>query len=125
MNILYCYSFILDDEPPSLGSCPSNVRTFISAGSSTVTVTYTPSVPTASDNSGAPSVVCTPSSGNMFGVGNWDVTCTATDDYGNSDSCSFRVTVIGKNTIDLSHAAAVFVRFPVYASNMRGSTLNA
>ena len=89
--------FNLDNEPPSL-TCPSSIRTFVSADSSTAPVSY--SVLNARDNSGgAPSVVCSPSSGNVFRVGDRDVTCTATDESGNSNECSFKVTVIGKKTM--------------------------
>ena len=50
---------------------------------------------TASDNCDpAPSVVCVPPSGSLFGPGTTLVTCTATDAAGNQSMCAFPVVVM-------------------------------
>jgi hypothetical protein len=45
--------------------------------------------------SGTAPVTCDPSSGSMFSVGTTVVVCTAVDDSGNTDQCSFSVSVLG------------------------------
>ena len=68
--------------------CNRGTTTVCSGGS----VQYMP--PTASDNcGGVPSVVCVPVPGVGFIAGSTNVTCTATDDCGNTSSCSFTVTL--------------------------------
>ena len=57
------------------------------------TVNYTP--PTATDAlSGMGTVSCTPASGSLFPLGATPVTCTATDQAGNSAQTSFQVHII-------------------------------
>jgi HYR domain-containing protein len=54
-------------------------------------VTYTPS---ASDNlDPSPDLTCSPASGSVFPIGTTIVSCTATDDAGNSASDTFKITV--------------------------------
>src|SRR5438105_4350597 len=50
---------------------------------------------TATSTGGAPPVTisCSPASGSMFPVGSTTVTCSATDQLGRSDACTFAVTV--------------------------------
>lgn len=51
--------------------------------------------PTAIDNcDGAVSVTCTPPSGSIFGPGDYPITCTAADKSGNTNRCSFTLTVL-------------------------------
>ncbi len=51
---------------------------------------------TATDNiDPTPTVVCVPPSGSTFPIGTTTVTCTATDDSGNSTSASFTIHVKG------------------------------
>lgn len=59
-------------------------------------------VVTATDNVDPdPTVVCDPTSGSLFPIGDTTVTCTATDASGNSSSDTFLVTVsIGASTFD-------------------------
>jgi hypothetical protein len=78
---------VVDNEPPTISQ--SNIMTFAGA-SGDATVVYTP---TAADNFGVPSVSCTPESGTIFAIGVTSVTCTATDDAGNSADVTFDVTV--------------------------------
>ncbi len=51
---------------------------------------------TATDNCAGPvTIVCTPPSGSVFPIGITTVTCVATDGCGNTNQCSFTVTVGG------------------------------
>ena len=79
-----------DNEAPEI-SCPTDITVGESSSSAdSATVTYSV---TATDNSGSASVLCNPPSGSSFAIGTHQVTCTATDASGNSDSCTFNVTV--------------------------------
>jgi hypothetical protein len=49
--------------------------------------------PTVTDNCPDPTFVCTPANGSVFPIGTSTVSCTATDIWGNTASCSFPVTV--------------------------------
>jgi len=94
--------FTLDDTAPVLSSCPSNITVAADAGSCAgAVVTFT--APTAMDNCDAtPTIVCTPASGSTFPIGATLVTCTATDDCGNSSMCNFTVTVTPTNQINVT-----------------------
>lgn len=82
---------VVDTTPPTI-TCPANIIIqTATAGNPSVVVNYPP--PTASDNCGAVTVVCSPPSGASFPLGTTTVTCTATDGAGNTASCSFTVTV--------------------------------
>lgn len=51
--------------------------------------------PSAADNCGnSVAVTCNPPSGSVFGPGNQLITCTAVDSSGNSNQCSFTLTVL-------------------------------
>ena len=54
-------------------------------------------------------IVCTPPSGSSFPVGTTTVTCTATDDFGLSLSCSFTVTVFNACIQDDSNPGNVIL----------------
>jgi CSLREA domain-containing protein len=79
-----------DAQPPSLGSCPTNITTTAPPMACVAAVTY--STPSVIDNCLA-SVMCAPASGSSFPVGTTTVTCTASDAAGNTATCSFTVTV--------------------------------
>jgi len=79
-----------DTEPPSI-ICPTNIVTSTTAGTCVASdVTWTV---TAADNCTNVTVSCTPASGSSFPKGTTTVVCTATDSSGNTNSCSFTVTV--------------------------------
>lgn len=80
-----------DNQPPTLGACPSPITTNTDAGQCSAFVTYTP--PTVSDNCPGAGVACNPASGSTFLKGTTTVTCTATDAAGLHATCSFTVTV--------------------------------
>lgn len=80
----------VDQENPIV-NCPSAIIEFATIGSCEAIINYTA---TASDACGTASCVYTVASGSLFSVGSTTVSVTATDQYNNSASCSFTVTVI-------------------------------
>jgi hypothetical protein len=79
---------VQDTTPPSI-TCPANIEVTAGAGGTAV-VTY---AVTASDIGGAVAITGNPASGSTFAIGTTTVTAVATDEVGNSASCSFTVTV--------------------------------
>jgi hypothetical protein len=80
-----------DTTPPVLANMPADRTVYVTTVADAI-VNYP--LPTAIDDEDpSPSVVCTPPSGSMFPGGTTTVTCTATDDAGNSSSDSFLVQV--------------------------------
>src|SRR6185436_5347730 len=84
---------VVDTTPPGL-ICPSAllVKTTNPAGTN---VNFGVTAPDACDPN--PSLVCVPASGTMFPMGATTVRCIATDAGGNTNGCTFVVTV---NLID-------------------------
>jgi hypothetical protein len=83
-------AFEFDPSSPGICLlCPTDLTVVAPTGQDQATVVYPP--PTVSDGS---SVVCVPSSGATFPEGTTPVTCTAHDPTGDSETCSFMVTVI-------------------------------
>jgi hypothetical protein len=81
----------VDMTPPALTVPASVVANAISASGAAVSY-----IGTASDAlDPSPVVLCSPSSGSIFPIGNTSVACTATDRAGNTSSGSFVVTVKG------------------------------
>ena len=80
---------ITDCEAPTV-QCPANVTTCADAGSCGAVVNFNAS---GADNCGAPTVFASPASGSTFPIGTTTVVVTATDAAGNSQQCSFTVTV--------------------------------
>ncbi|HYO59949.1 HYR domain-containing protein, partial [Archangium sp.] len=80
-----------DSTPPVL-SCPTEpvVVNVCTTGNSTATFETS-----ATDNCGPVPVTCSHASGSEFPAGNTQVTCSATDAFGNASSCSFTVQVNG------------------------------
>lgn len=78
-----------DFQPPTL-FCPTNV-TAQCAGPQGTPVTFT--VTAIDDCDAKPTVVCTPPSGSVFPLGTTQVSCTARDATGNSNTCTFPVTI--------------------------------
>jgi len=89
-----------DTQKPSI-TCPSNIVVYNDPGYCSALVTYSV---TATDNCPGVSVVSSPPSGFAFPVGVTTVLSTATDAHGNTETCSFTVTVIDNEppTITLS-----------------------
>ncbi|HEX5751877.1 MAG TPA: ELWxxDGT repeat protein [Archangium sp.] len=83
-------SIPLDCTPPAI-TCPANV-TVEATGRSGATVNYTPAT-AADEGAAAPTVSYSQESGTAFAVKETEVTATATDAAGNTNTCSFKVTV--------------------------------
>ena len=87
-------SFVItvnDAENPVIAGCPIDQTVGSDSGQCGAIITWT--APTASDNCGIASFTETDSSGSFFPVGTTTVTYVATDSAGNSDTCSFTLTV--------------------------------
>lgn len=118
-----------DTQPPAI-TCPANISAMTSSpGSAGAIVTF--ASPTTSDNCGAASVVCNPPSGSSFPPGTTTVTCTATDNAGNTASCSFTVAVTNLvvkddttgNVLRLSHAGGSTAPYQFFDCR-KGTTLS-
>ena len=82
---------VLDNQLPVI-TCPSNLIVNAALGSCFSNVAFSV---TATDNCGSiASLVSSPASGSAFPVGVTTVTNTAVDSHGNSNTCSFTVTVL-------------------------------
>ncbi len=79
-----------DTTPPTI-TCP--VDTVLTTGLDSCNAEFTWPMPSAADNCGVDTVMCSPSSGAFFPTGSTTVTCTAIDLSGNMGSCDFMVTV--------------------------------
>ena len=88
-------SFIVtieDGEAPMISDCPSDILNMPNdAGTCGAVVNY--DTPTATDDCGTATVICSTASGEIFPVGTTIVTCTASDDSGNTATCTFNVVV--------------------------------
>ena len=84
---------LTDNEKPVIDVCPSDQSVTTDSGVATAVVTWTP--PTATDNFGVPTLTSTPNSGDTFQLETTRVTYTATDDAGNTETCTFFV-IVGK-----------------------------
>jgi subtilisin-like proprotein convertase family protein len=96
-----------DTQKPAI-TCPANIVTTTSPGVCNRVVTY--SAPTVSDNCpgvGAPT--CAPASGSTFQKGVTTVNCTVADASGNTQTCSFTVTVNDNEAPAITCPAPIFV----------------
>src|ERR1043166_3509359 len=82
---------VVDTTPPSFTSCPADIVKSTDPGQCSGIVNYTTA--TAADNCSGATVVCNPPSASTFQKGTTTVSCTATDGCGNTNNCSFTVTV--------------------------------
>jgi hypothetical protein len=80
---------VIDNTPPSI-SCPANIVVDAVSGTCAAPVTFTVG---GSDNCSVPTIITGRASGSSFSVGVTTVIATATDAAGNSNTCSFTVTV--------------------------------
>jgi hypothetical protein len=81
---------VLDTQPPAI-SCPTNITVGTDAGKPTAVVNFTVN---ATDNcDGAFVATSVPPAGTAFPIGTNTVVATAVDSSGNSNTCSFTVTV--------------------------------
>ncbi|XP_038051960.1 uncharacterized protein LOC119724809 isoform X2 [Patiria miniata] len=82
---------VIDDEDPTVTTCPGHVVNGTDPAISTSVVYW--QEPTFADNVGIDDVISTHNPGDVFDLGNSTVTYTATDTSGNTAICSFVVTV--------------------------------
>ena len=92
-NIAICaFEVTVEDTvAPTITGCPNNISVSNTAGVCGAIVNYTP--PTITDNCVAPTITNSHDTGDVFPIGVTTVTYTATDATGNSNTCSFTVTV--------------------------------
>ncbi len=85
---------VVPDETPPVVQCPADkIDTVRISDFPPCSLRFNYSPTGLSDNCGIASFGCTPQNGSWFPVGSTVVTCTTTDVNGNSDTCSFAVTV--------------------------------
>ena len=82
---------VMDTTDPAFDFFPQSWESVVPSDQIITVIFPTPTVRDIADNN--PDVICTPASGTMFAVGSTTVTCTATDDSGNSSTTSFVVSV--------------------------------
>lgn len=101
---------VTDDEDPTV-TCPDDVTVTVNQGELFTLPDYTTSA-TASDNcTAAPALSQDPAAGTDVGVGTTTVTITATDDAGNTTTCTFDVVVdevLGINDATLENQLVLF-----------------
>lgn len=85
------FTIVVWDTDAPVITCPADEVFSVDPGQCARSgVNYTAN---AVDNRPGVTVVCVPPSGSAFGVGTNRVTCTATDAAGNTDRCTFSITV--------------------------------
>ncbi len=91
-NLVNCTTVItvVDNQAP-VANCPSDIVVSNDVGSCDAVVNFT--LPAPTDNCPGATVSSVPASGSTFPVGTTTVTVTATDAAGNTDDCTFTVTV--------------------------------
>ena len=85
------FSVSVQDEDAPTVTVPAS-RTVEANGPNGAVVSYQPA--TATDTTGGSLTPCFPPSGSTFGLGTWQVTCTASDAAGNVGSASFTIRVV-------------------------------
>lgn len=100
-----CYLDVIvaDDESPT-AQCPGDITVNNDPGQEGAVVDFTATV---SDNCPGATISCEPASGSFFPLGATTVECTATDGAGNTDDCSFLVTVNFVNSPPVARDSAV------------------
>jgi hypothetical protein len=91
-NAAYCVWDVTvnDDENPAI-SCPENILVQISQGEGQISVNFEA---TATDNDAVASITyASYQPGDSFVEGSYTITATATDNYGNKDTCTFDIVV--------------------------------
>ena len=82
------FNFTVEDTTPPAIVCPADILVLCDDPTE---VSFTPTATDIVDTN--VDIVCVPPSGTVFNLGDTMVTCTATDYSGNTDECSFTVTV--------------------------------
>ncbi|MDQ3805757.1 MAG: PxKF domain-containing protein, partial [Acidobacteriota bacterium] len=84
---------VVDTTPPVI-ACPPDITVYLPLNSTAVSMPVSFAVTAGDSCDAAPAVALSHAPGSIFPVGTTTVTATATDDSGNSSSCSFDVTVL-------------------------------
>src|SRR5207249_834676 len=84
------FNITVNDTEAPHAICPANIVVSTAPGSCASNVTFSASV---TDNCPGATLACDPISGSTFNKGVTTVTCTATDAVGNTNACTFTVTV--------------------------------
>jgi hypothetical protein len=93
--IIFLLVGIVAASGPTISGVPSTI-TEAATSSSGAVASYT--LPTAAENGTSYTVTCTPTSGSTFPIGTNTVTCTATDNLGNTSSSTFSVVITAPTT---------------------------
>ncbi len=112
---------VVDTQAPSFNSCPQDIA--ICPG----IITF--QNPEASDNCGSTvAQISGPANGSTLTAGNYQVTFVATDASGNSDTCSFNITVHPEPTVSLaistSNVCVDDAAFALNGANPAGGTFS-
>ncbi len=99
---------VVDAQSPTI-SCPSTVTANTGTGTCSATVNY--ATPSGTDNCSTPTIGRTAglASGSAFPIGNTTITHQATDQAGNTSSCSFLVTVIDAEAPTITCPASITI----------------
>ncbi len=95
-----------DNTAPTIAGCPADIAVGNDAGICGASVLWT--APVITDNCSSPVVVSSHNPGDIFPVGTTPVTITATDNCGNTVSCSFNVTVTDTELPSVTCPADIF-----------------
>nr|XP_006825005.1 PREDICTED: uncharacterized protein LOC100367903 [Saccoglossus kowalevskii] len=81
----------VDTQTPVFTTCPDDISVYADRSSNSTTIAWSIGV---DDNDGnVPTVTCDYQSGEEYTSGDYSVTCTATDQIGNEETCVFRLSV--------------------------------
>ncbi len=83
---------VKDNNPPTMTNCPADITAKAEAGKKGAIITWTPPTAKAFCN-GTVNVVSTNQPNTFYNIGNTVVTYTATDQSGNTLTCSFNINV--------------------------------
>jgi HYR domain len=104
---------VIDNTKPIIAGCPANISLTSNAGNpATCSQIVTWAAPTAEDNCGIASFASTHNPGTVFLLGTTIVTYTATDIHGNTQTCSFTVTVVDDTKPDFTFCPSPVINAP-------------
>ena len=103
------FTVLVRDIVPPMIDCPSNIVVDALSSSGTV-VNF--SVTASDECAPSPQVTCVPPSGSLFPLGSTTVMCTVVDAWGNSNTCSFVVSVVP------SQVQALFLNLITYLAGL-------
>jgi HYR domain/Secretion system C-terminal sorting domain len=100
---------VIGPEPPDI-QCPANITVPVSAGSCSAVVNYFLTV--FDEDEVDNDLTSSPPSGSTFPVGTTTVRASVTDECGNSDTCSFTVTVTNNLSVDAGPDVSTVFGYP-------------